>query len=340
MLKKYLDARLIIKVMSYTVTRESFNNLTSCWRDANNRLRWGSIFVLPPWLKAWWQQFGVDAELFLSAVRKGEEVIGVAPLMVRGNQASFIGSEDVCDYLDFVVSPGSEDDFFNFILDDLIKNGINNLDLKLVRHDSTVLGNLAGIAQRRGYQVSCSHEDVSLELDLPTTWEAYLEMLNAKQRHEVRRKLRRLGEMGEVDYHVIRGAGAVNDAMDDFLRMFSESREDKFAFLTAPIESFFRSVVNAMGQAGLLRMGILKLGDLPTAMVMCFDYNSCLYLYNSGYDRQYNYLSAGLLSKVLCLKNSLEEGRKSFNFLKGDEPYKYRLGGREVPLSRCQITIE
>ena len=72
---------------------------------------------------------------------------------------------------------------------------------------------------------------------------------------------------------------------------------------------------------------------------MCFDYNGCIYLYNSGYDPQYVGLSAGLLSKVYAIQDSIEKGKKRFDFLKGAEPYKGHLGGKEVPLYRCQIAI-
>ncbi len=302
-------------------------------------MQWGSIFVLPPWLAVWWQQFGSGAQLQLTVVRRGEEVIGVAPLLVREGTASLLGSPDVCDYVDFVVCPGRETAFFTVLLDDLIKNGINCLDLGLLRHDSTALVHLAGVARDRGYQVNCHPEDVSLEMNLPSTWEEYLETLTAKQRHEVRRKLRRLSEMGAVNYRVVHDVTAVNNAMDDFLRMFAQSRQDKSVFLTSRTESFFRSLAEAMARAGLLRLGILELSGRAAAMVLCFDYNGCRYLYNSGYDPQYRYLSVGLVSKVLCIKNSLDEGKQRFDFLKGGEPYKYRLGGREVPLYRCQITI-
>ena len=326
--------------MSYTVKRESFDSLASCWANPSHSLRWNSLFVLPIWLKVWWQELRAGAELYLDAIRQGERVIGIAPLLVREGRASLIGSADVCDYLDFVVAPGRERDFFSVLLDDLREKGINQLDLRPLRPDSTVLTHLVSIAQNRGYEVLCHPEDVSLELDLPSTWDEYLAILTAKQRHEVRRKLRRLAEAGKVDYHFVEDSVAVHDAMDAFLKMFTESRTDKAVFLTAQMESFFRSLADNMAEAGLLRFGILELDTLPTAMVMCFDYNDCMYLYNSSYNPRYNSLSVGLLCKVLCIKESIQEGKKRFDFLKGAETYKYHLGGGEVPLYSCQITIK
>ena len=105
------------------------------------------------------------------------------------------------------------------------------------------------------------------------------------------------------------------------------------------METFFRSLADTMAEAGLLKLGVLEMDRQTVAMIMCFDYKDCLYLYNSGYDLQYKALSVGLLSKALCIKESIQEGKKKFDFLKGNEVYKYHLGGREVPLSRCQITI-
>jgi len=250
-----------------------------------------------------------------------------------------MGSPDVCDCLDFVLSPGSEQDFFNILLEDLMQRGIRRLSFMPLRPDSTVLTHLVGIAQERGYKVSCKVEDVSLELDLPPTWEEYLGILNRKQRHEVRRKLRRLWEAGEVNYRVIEDSEAVTDAIDLFMRLFRESREDKAIFMTANMESFFRSLAKAMAQVRLLRIGILELDASPVAAIMCFDYNGTMYLYNSGYDRHYSSLSVGLTSKILCIKDSIERGRKKFDFLKGSEEYKYRLGGKEIPLHKCQIVL-
>jgi len=326
--------------MSYTITQESFDSLASCWANPSHSLRWNSPFVLPVWLKVWWQEFGAGAELHLGAIRQEEEVIGVAPLLVREGKTSLIGSADVCDYLDFIVAPGREGDFFSVLLDDLREKGINQLDLSPLRPDSTVLTYLVSIAQNRGYEVLCHPEDVSLELDLPSTWDEYLGILTSKQRHEVKRKLRRLEEAGNVKYRIVEDTGATREAMNTFLRMFAESRTDKAAFLTAQMESFFRSLADNMAEVGLLRLGILELDTQPTAMVMCVDYNDCMYLYNSGYNPQYNSLSVGLLCKVLCIKESIREGKKRFDFLKGDETYKYHLGGGEVPLYSCQITIK
>ena len=84
---------------------------------------------------------------------------------------------------------------------------------------------------------------------------------------------------------------------------------------------------------------MLELNAASVAVSMCFDFNGTLHLYNSGYDPRFRELSAGLLCKVLSIKDAIINGRKKYDFLKGAETYKYRLGGREVPLHSCRIEL-
>jgi len=326
--------------MSYSVSEDSLDKLNSYRADSTNTLDWPSVFILPAWMKVWWQIFGSGNELYVRTVRQGENIAGIAPLMVKEETALLIGDTDVCDYLDFIVTPDMEDGFFNTLLDDLKANGICELDLKLVRPDSAALTSLATIAADRRYKVVTTQEDISLEVELPADWDTYLESLSSKQRHEVRRKLRRLSEAGNVGHRCLEAGQELEEYLALFLKLFPMSREDKASFMTPQIELFFKNLAKAMAEIGLLRFGIIELNNQPAAMTLGFDYKNAHFLYNSAYDPRFNYLSVGLLCKVLCLKESIEKGKKKWDFLKGAETYKYQLGGQEVPLYRCRITIK
>jgi len=325
--------------MNRSVALESLDQLVACWPDLEH-LSWPHVFALPGWLAAWWNAFGDGAELCLRAVKEEETVLGIAPLRLEAGEASFIGSPDVCDYLDFIVAPGRERQFFDILLADLRQRGISRLHMECLRPDSAVLTGLVPAARDRGYEVSCKAQDVSVEIELPDTWEGYQQMLGSKQARELRRKLRRLWEVGDMDYQSIADSDAIPGAVDTFLALMRASREDKAAFMTAQRESFFRAAAENMARGGLLRLDILRLNSTPVAAVTCFDYQDRVYLYNSGYDPDYRYLSVGLLSKALCIKDSIQKGMKVFDFLKGGEVYKYRLGGKEVPIYSCQVRLE
>jgi len=317
----------------------NFDRFASYRHDDRHSLGWECLFVLPEWSRVWWQEFGGDSRLYILCARHQEDVIGIAPLVLNGQQASLIGGADVCDYLDVIVSPAKAADFFDLLLDHIEQQGISELDLGPLRPDSAVFSHLVRIAENRDCKVSLTPHDVSLELVLPATWDEYLGMLKGKQRHEVKRKFRRLHEAADINFRVVEGAEQAAGELDTFFKLFKLSAGEKESFLTEQMKSYFRSLAQAMADARMLKLFFLEVDTEPVAASMCFDFNSTRYLYNSGFDPRFRSLSVGLMCKVLSLKDAIEKGCRNYDFLKGAETYKYRLGGREVPLYNCRIRL-
>lgn len=316
---------------------ESFDSLFDNWSELQIKSQNSHIFSAPDWSKVWWQHFGYDSTLYLRAVKKEGEITGIAPLRMKDTTAFFIGNTDVCDYLDFIIVPGEEQRFFDVLLNSLATAGVKQLDLSPVRYDSSVITSLVDIVQHRGLQFLCNKFDVSLDLPLPASWEEYLQLLTSKQRHELNRKLRRLEEMGEINFRTSTDANPQD--INTFIKLFRDSRQDKAEFLTPQMESFFRSLLSTMAKSERLRLNILELDTMPVAATICLDYKDIVYLYNSGYDPKFSWLSVGLISKAMCIQDSIQRGKKQFDFLKGDEQYKYHLGGQEVTLYKCSISL-
>jgi CelD/BcsL family acetyltransferase involved in cellulose biosynthesis len=251
-----------------------------------------------------------------------------------------MGDSDVCDYLDVVAVPGREKAFFNELFNHLRQEGIRQINLEALRADSTLYGYLASSARDKDYSVACESMDATMVLDLPTSWEAYLQHLSAKQRHEVRRKFRRLEEAGRVRMRSVENVAEVGSEMDTFLALFKKNRTDKARFMTEQMASFFRALAIELASARILKLFFLTLDDKIVAAVMCFDHGETFHLYNNGYDLKYHSLSVGLLSKLLTVKESIQLGKKKYDFLKGTEAYKHRLGGNQVPLYRCRVDLD
>jgi CelD/BcsL family acetyltransferase involved in cellulose biosynthesis len=322
--------------MSGPDTLEMFDSLREDWerlqRSSNSH-----IFSTFRWSRVWWQQFGTGYSFSPCVINAKGEAIGIAPLCIKDRTARFIGSTDVCDYLDFIVAPGKEDLFSIELIDTLVPAGIKIMELEPIREDSVAFTSLQKIAARDGFKTTCRQIDVSVDMPLPATWEEYLNGLTAKQRHELKRKIRRLNEMGDVNYRT--STVASPEDMELFLDLFRNSREDKADFLTPDMELFFKLVANAMAEEKLLSINFMELDGVSVASTLCFDYRNCIYLYNSGYSPEYRWLSAGLISKALCIKDGISRGKERFDFLKGDEAYKYHLGGQELPLYQCTISL-
>jgi CelD/BcsL family acetyltransferase involved in cellulose biosynthesis len=174
------------------------------------------------------------------------------------------------------------------------------------------------------------------ELALPASWDGYLTLLSGKQRHEVRRKLRRLEESGAHAFRMLDEPERVSHGIDDFLVLFRQNREDKARFMDERMEVFFRSLADSVPE---MRIGFLDVDGMPAAAVLCCDYRFTRYLYNSGYDAALGHLSVGILCKLLSIREGMARELKAYDFLKGDETYKRQLGGKPVPIYRCRIDL-
>ena len=273
-------------------------------------------------------------------IEDDNQIIGVAPLMFQGTTAEIIGSPNVCDYLDVIVVPDRQNEFAIPLFEYLGRRGIRQLSLSGARQDAAVWTNLVHFARENQWEISCEKEDVTFEIDLPETWHEFLYRLNGKQRHELRRKLRRLNEAGSVNFRLLESGLALKNALEVFISQFRASRPDKAEFMSSKMAAFFRSLADSFTKHRILKLGVLELDGQTASVVMCFDFRSTRYLYNSGYDPQFRSLSVGLICKVLSIKDAIErEGIFRFDLLKGAETYKERIGGISRDLWRCSIQL-
>jgi len=329
-----------LKKQKIEIKTEPFERLESFFLNNNSNLDWNCLFVIPLWLKTWWETFGNHDVLSILTGYWNGKLIGIAPLRIQEKTARFIGGENVCDYQDVIVASNHYPEFFKAILTHLKQKEVRSLQLGTLRPDSILLTQLPNLAKQMGYAVVYNQVAFSYEILLPRTWESYLKMLEGKQRHEIRRKLRRLNEAGEIRFRVIKRPDDISENMDTFFSMFKASRPEKSEFLTDQMMSFFRLLAQRMAQQGFLRMYFLDIDRMPAAGVMCFDFNNILFLYNNGYNPQFSNLSPGFLSKVYSIRNSIEQGKLRYDLLKGDEGYKKRLGSTPVPLYHLQLDLE
>ena len=318
----------------FTVSAETFESLPDPLQVPGNELEWASPFVLPGLLHAWWEVFAPPAEPLILSVREGGRLIGIAPLQREGSLLRLIGGADVCDHLDVVVDPRRKKEFCETLLDYVSRAGVTRIDLGPVRPDSAVMTGLVPHARERGWPVASETEDVLFEADLPPSWEEYLDRLSGKQRHEVRRKLRRLEQSVTFAFRMVGGRGEIDAGMEDFLRLFRMNRADKAEFMTARMEAFFRALARRVPAT---RLGFLDVDGAAAAAVMCFDHGATRYLYNSAFDAGLGSLSVGILCKILSIQDAISRGLAKYDFLKGNETYKRQLGGRAVPVYHCRI---
>ena len=315
--------------MSHADRVESFEAIETEWEKVLPSCSTNTIFVTPWWQKVWLRHLGSESELRLLAVRENGATLGIAPLMLREGVLSFLGDSDLFDYHDFLVPQGTEASFYGALFDYLSTAEWHTLDLMSLPEESPTLQCIPALAEKRGYSVEVREEGMAPFASLPPTWEEYIASLSKKDRHELRRKLRRLESAGESCQYMCESPQTHPDCMQDFLRLHRASNPEKAAFMTPQREGFFIDVATELGARGQLKLAFLELDGLRVAACINFDYLDSYLLYNSGYDPSYSKLSVGLVNTALAIKEAIEAGKRTFDFLRGTERYKYDLGAKD-----------
>jgi CelD/BcsL family acetyltransferase involved in cellulose biosynthesis len=312
----------------------SFQEIEAEWEGVLTSCPVNTVFLTPQWQEVWWDTFGDGKDMagFYIPSSHGQgasdSIDGVASLTLSGDVLSFVGNQETVDYNDFMVRPGHEADFYQTLITSLEDREWDVMRLDSLVEDSPTLAHLPELARQQGYSVEIEKEDTASGIELPSSWDEYLAVLSKKDRHELRRKFRRLEATPDWKWYVVTGEEPVMSRLDDFVRLMRQSSQEKNEYMTEEHLRFFHNMARRMAQMGLLRLYFLELEGKPVATSLCFDYASSRLLYNSGYDLEYGYYSVGLLLNALCLREAIEQGIEYFDFLRGSETYKQHLGGQ------------
>ncbi len=315
----------------------SFQEIQADWESVLQENPQDTLFLTPQWQKVWWDTFGDGHSMVGFSYPGSGDVTGIASLAKEGDTVSFVGSQDTFDYNDFPIKPGHEQGFYEILLKCLEEQDYRTLRLDSLRYDSPTLEHLPDMARNQGYSVEIEEEDVTSGIELPGTWDDYLMVLNKKDRHELRRKLRRMDAQTDWKWYSVTDPAQATERLGEFISLMRQSRPDKDEFMTPEREGFFHNVTQRMAELGQLQLYFLEMEGKAVATSLCFDYSGSRLLYNSGYDPEYGYYSVGLLLNAMCLKDAIDQGLTYFDFLRGPEPYKAHLGGEQRNLYKMVV---
>jgi CelD/BcsL family acetyltransferase involved in cellulose biosynthesis len=318
------------------ITSEDLATLAPEWEALAASLPGTAPFHLPAWHAAWLAHFGAGREPIFLSIRRQERLIGVATLDLEPAGARELGDPEVRDYGGPLALPGEEEAVAAGILEWLREDFTRALVLWGISADGPWPAAFERAAARYGWSFATEPGAVSPGVNLPPSFEAFVAGLSKHHRHELRRKLRNFEAAGETRYERLTGdAAAANlGLLFEFMRA---SRADKAAFLTPAMEAFFRELAQQFAPGDRLALGLTWLDGRPVAATLTFEDGESAYLYNSGYDPAVAGLAPGLVSKAWAIRDAIERELRRFDFLRGGEPYKRRLGGTDRQLLRLVL---
>jgi CelD/BcsL family acetyltransferase involved in cellulose biosynthesis len=278
-------------------------------------------FPMPEFLQAWLEELQPDARVLI--ISSGG---GVLPLMQAAGVIRFLGDSDLTDYH----SPlGRDIEGTVGILANMVDR---NTSVDLDSLPGEAAGDIAETLASNGLRPKISEQTIARVLHLPSSVDEYHGLIGKKERHELRRKRRRYEEqVGPGTPQTDHGRGF---GFDEFVRLHRLAPGEKGSFMTAERHRFFSRLA---GQNGW-RVDYLENDGAATACLFGWTDGYDYYLYNSSFDPAFQAASPGQVLLAAMIEHAITEGWGVFDFLKGDESYKARLGAVPRQLFRIEAS--
>jgi CelD/BcsL family acetyltransferase involved in cellulose biosynthesis len=343
----------IIFFMDFKIynTFTTLANHKQAWNDLLSQSASHVPFLTFEYQQAWWATRGggewpEESQLNLVAAFQDGNLVGVAPLFHTKNILGkpvlmFVGAVEVSDFLDFIVKPEDLEPFIQGLFDFLVSADIpawELLDLHNILEISPTLEFLKKEAKRRGWSFDKIHLQPSPYIPLPKDFETDLSQIDKKQRHEIRRKLRNIEKsLVESDIYFTNDEKNLSSDVQAFIEMMAQDPNKK-DFLTEDMHQHIHNTAGIAFKENWLQLAFLTLDGNKAAANMSFLYNNRLWLYNSGWEWEFRDYSPGWVLLANLIEWAVNQGIEEFDFMRGDEPYKYKFGGTDRHVYRAVVT--
>lgn len=313
------------------------------WRELNDSYPRAHIFSTPEWNRVWWEEFG-DGKRLVVLTFLDPEPVGLIPLMwddsQEGRRVRFLGGDDLTDYLGPIVPDDRHlydvaDALIHYLLEQAPSWDV--FDAKCMPVPFGFADLLLEGADRHSLRFEVDQHEVSAVLPLAGSFDDYLAQLTQKQRHELRRKLRRFDErFPEASIRTADDSSITADVLS-FVAMHRGSEGLKGKFFLPERATFFARVAQTFQPIGALRLDMLEVESRPIAATFSFVHAGRFYLYNSAYDSELKAVSPGLVLVARLIERSCAERLGTFDMLRGRERYKFDLGAHALPLHAVTV---
>jgi len=266
-------------------------------------------FPFKPFLETVWKhRTDPTSELVVATTKDSAVALAVSEDLVQ-----FAGEPELTDYHSPIGNNTA----------DLLASALSEHQGKTFRFDSLPREATAGVVlalDKIGAHSTLTEHEETAVLDLPQTFDEWLMGIGKKERHEVRRKRRRFeAEFGPAS--IVPGG---NNALATFCSMHRESEGEKGSFMTGSMEQFFSDL---MENAGAVVHALVCEGR-TLATAFGWETEDGYYFYNSAFDSTAAFASPGVVLFSSMIEMEIQRGAKVFDFLKGDESYKFRHGAK------------
>jgi len=311
-------------------TDGALRELEPIWNPLLARTDTDTVFLTFEWLTAWWQCFGAEADLLVLVVRRGEEPVALAPLMLdrRSRRVSFLANAHSMR-ANFLLTDDPEASL-RAVFAYLAGSGLDwdEMVFNYLPEDSIAARLSASACRESGLRPGYLPSLISPYADLVgRSWDDYVRGLDGKFRKNLLYRERRVFDRES-------GGAVMYRAPDDVEQALAACREVALAswqhergtsIASAPqLWAFYRAFARTAAERGWLRIGILEVKGRPIAFQYDIAYRGTMYDLKPGYHPEFRHLSPGHVLAAFVIRRAVDEGCARYDMLGVNEDYKMK----------------
>lgn len=294
------------------------------WWDLWRRAPAASPFGSPGWLIPWWRHFH-PGDLWTIAVRIEGVLVGLAPLYLEdgplGRRVLPVGIS-LSDYGDVLLDPAYAEVAGAALVAELERRSArwDGFDLEELAPDAVALALPVpvGCVERLEHQSACPVLDLGAGL-------AAIPKGKLRKRRMAGHRLARREHAAVIRV----GPNRTCDFLRELSRLHGSrwrSRGEAGVLADDTVQRFHADALAALGRAGLTRLFLLEIDGVAAGAYYGLHHGKRTYAYVGGFDPAFAYESPGTILMGHAIEEALREGAREFDFLRGQEAYKYEWG--------------
>lgn len=304
----------------------------------------GDLFCSFDWCAAWWRQYGRRRRLELHVFLRQGEVVGIVPLFRESHvfgpfcvrALRIVGCDHTTTTCNFAVRSDCLREVLTALCQALAQTPWDLIHLGLLpgyfNYAEVLLQSLARIAPAGSVEHVCDPRPHTL-LDLPATWEQYLQRLSSRERQNIGKENRRLAREDGLRFEDAAQDDGPLAAMHQFIDLHQRqwTRKDQYGhFVDWPgAAAFHHDVAATQHAAGRLCLRRAIAADEPLSMAYAVRFGPRLHwlLAARSMDPRWHFCFPGRVGACDLVRTALAEQCAQIEFGIGFYEYKLKLGG-------------
>jgi CelD/BcsL family acetyltransferase involved in cellulose biosynthesis len=283
------------------------------------------VFQTPEWTRAWWHAFGHDCDLCTIVVFAGDQVLGILPLVRRGNRLQFLGTPQA-DYADVICEESRTAEVLALAFQTLLDTvtGWDECSFEHLSKHSRLVRYHRDLPRRVGAHLRCVPAERQQTIILRNERESLFRSLLGK--HHTRRLQNKLRKAGPLQFRHLSEPEAQRH-LPEFIRhhIRRHAALGKQSLCAEPsFCEFIRAIIEEFRATDRVRFGVLELNGRPLAWDFGFQVNGKFLLYQHTFDLDAWHYTPGEVLLWSELQYAKDHVSREFDFGKGDELYKDR----------------